>query len=110
MEGGDKRLGGCKERIFSYLKREGENSGKRRLFINNLPQSGKIFLRWFNGNQSLKFPTKGMAFKVSCGGCKKCKKYYGGSGYKSILKEIEAVINYRLGGRMGLKSFCRIYS
>ena len=55
-----------------------------------------MFLRWFNGNQFLKFPAKGMAFKVSCGGC---NKYYGGSGYKSILKEIEAVINDRLEGR-----------
>jgi len=46
-----------------------------------------MFLHWFDGNQFLKFPAKG---KVSCGGC---NKYYGGSGYKSFLKEIEAVIN-----------------
>ena len=29
--------GGGKERIFLYLKRERENSGKGGLFINNLP-------------------------------------------------------------------------
>ena len=73
--------------IFFYLKREGENSEKVVFFINNLLQTGKMFLHWFDGNQFLKFPAKG---KVSCGGC---NKYYGGSGYKSFLKEIEAVIN-----------------
>ena len=39
--------------------------------INNLAQTGKIFLHWFDGNQFLVFPAKGMAFKVSCGGCNK---------------------------------------
>ena len=51
-----------------------------------------MFLRWFDRNQFLKFPAKGMACKVSCGGC---NKYCGGSDYKSVLKEIEAVINDR---------------
>ena len=35
-------------------------------FINNLAQTGKIFLHWFDGNQFLTFPAKGMAFKVHC--------------------------------------------
>ena len=33
--------------------------------INNLAQTGKIFLHWFDGNQFLAFPAKRMAFKVS---------------------------------------------
>ena len=39
--------------------------------INNLAQTGKIDLHWFDRNQFLTVPAKGMAFKVSCGGCNK---------------------------------------
>ena len=62
-----KRLGG-EERIF-YLDREGEIRQRVVFSINNLTQTGKILLHWFDGNQFLTFPAKGMAFKVSCGGC-----------------------------------------
>ena len=61
---------GGRNDIF-YLNREGEIRGKGGLFINNLAQTGKIVLHWFDGNQFLAFPAKGMAFKVSCGGCNK---------------------------------------
>ena len=62
--------GGGGERIF-YLDREGEIREKVVFLINNLAQTGKIFLRWFDRNQFLIFPAKGMAFKVSCGECNK---------------------------------------
>ena len=39
------------------------------ILIDNLVQTGKMFLYWLDGNQFLTFPAKGMAFKVSCGGC-----------------------------------------
>ena len=82
--GGGKRLGvGGRKDIFC-LKREGGNKRIGGLLINNLPQTGKMFLHWFDGNQFLKFPANGMAFKVSCGGCHRC---YGASGYKSSLKK-----------------------
>ena len=58
------------ERIF-YLDREGEIREEVVFLINNLAQTGKIFLHWFDRNQFLTFPAKGMAFKVSCGGCNK---------------------------------------
>ena len=46
------------------------NKGKGGHFDRyNLLQTGKMFLYWFDGNQFLTFPAKGMAFKVSCGGC-----------------------------------------
>ena len=61
-----------------------------------------MFLYWFDGNQFQKFPAKGMAFKVGCG---ECNQYYGGSGYKSFLKEIEAVINDSQGVGWGLRAF-----
>ena len=48
---------------------EGEIRQRVVLLINNLTQTGKILLHWFDGNQFLTFPAKGMAFKVSCGGC-----------------------------------------
>ena len=88
-EGGINDWGGAKKGYFLISKGKGKIQEKVVFFINNLPQTGKMFLHWFDGNQCLKFPAKGMAFKVSCG----CNKYCGGSGYKSILKEIEAVIN-----------------
>ena len=37
--------------------------------MDNLPQTGRMVLSWFDGNQFLTFSAKGMAFKVSCGGC-----------------------------------------
>ena len=66
-EEGGKRLGGKKG--FFYLDREGDIRQRVVLLINNLTQTGKILLHWFDGNQFLTFPAKGMAFKVSCGGC-----------------------------------------
>ena len=68
--GGGKRLGG-EERIFFISIGKGKLGGKVVFLINNLAQTGKIFLHWFDGNQFLAFPAKGMAFKVSCGGCNK---------------------------------------
>ena len=56
------------EKGFFYLDREGEIRGKGGFLINNLAQTGKIFLHWFDGNQFLTFPANGMASKVSCGG------------------------------------------
>ena len=49
------------------------------------------------GLMEIIFLTKGMALKVSCGGC---NKYYGSSGYKSSLKEIMWSMTGR-GGRGG---------
>ena len=69
MGEGGKRLGGGRKDIF--YNREGKIRGKGALFIINLAQTGKIFLHWFDGNQFLTFPAKGMVFKVSCGGCNK---------------------------------------
>ena len=66
-EEGGKPLGGKKG--FFYLDMEGEIRQRVVLLINNLTQTGKILLHWFDGNQFLTFPAKGMAFKVSCGGC-----------------------------------------
>ena len=68
-EGGrGKRVRGARKDI-SYLDREGKIREKLIFLINNLAQTGKILLHWFDGNQFLTFPAKGMAFKVSCGGC-----------------------------------------
>ena len=53
------------------LNREGKLGEKVVFFINNLAQTGKIILHWFDGNQFLTFPAEGMAFKVSCGGFNK---------------------------------------
>ena len=69
MGEGDKRLG--EKRIFFISIGKGKLGGKVVFLINNLAQTGKIFLHWFDGNQFLAFPAKGMAFKVSCGGCNK---------------------------------------
>ena len=66
-EGGKRVRGG--ERIFFHCDREGEIREKVVFFISNLAQTGKILLHLFDGNQFLTFPAKGMAFKVSCGGC-----------------------------------------
>ena len=60
--------GGGRKDIF-YLDKEGEIRERVVFFINNLAQTSKILLHWFDGNQFLTFPAKGMAFKVSCGGC-----------------------------------------
>ena len=38
------------------------------ILIDNLPQTGRMFLSWCDGNQFLTFLAKGMAFKVGCGG------------------------------------------
>ena len=59
-----------KERIFFISIGTGKLGGKVVFLIgfNNLAQTGKIFLHWFDGNQFLTFPAKGMVFKVSCGG------------------------------------------
>ena len=95
--------GGAKKGYFLISKGKGKIQEKVVFFINNLPQTGKMFLHWFDGNQFLKLPTKGMSFKVSCGGC---NKYCEGSGYKSILQEIEAVINdICTGVGCGLRAF-----
>ena len=59
------------ERIFFISIEKGKLGEKVVFLINNLAQTGKIFLHWFDGNQFLAFPAKGMAFKVSCGGCNK---------------------------------------
>ena len=67
-EEGGKRVRGARKDI-SYLDREGKIREKLIFLINNLAQTGKILLHWFDGNQFLTFPAKGMAFKVSCGGC-----------------------------------------
>jgi len=56
------------ERIFFSIGK-GKLGEKVVVFINNLAQTGKILLHLFDGNQFLTFPAKGMAFKVSCGGC-----------------------------------------
>ena len=63
--------------IFCISKGNGNIREKVVFSINTLPQTSKIFLHWFDGNQFLTFPAEGMAFKVSCGGC---NKYLGGSG------------------------------
>ena len=68
--GGGKRLGGKKGYFFISIGK-GKLGGKVVFLINNLAQTGKIFVHWFDGNQFLAFPAKGMAFKVSCGGCNK---------------------------------------
>ena len=70
MGEGGTLLGAGEERIF-YLDREGEIREKVVFLINNLAQTGKIYLHWFDRNQFLTVPAKGMAFKVSCGGCNK---------------------------------------
>ena len=91
MGGGGKRLGAGGENGYFFIsKGKGEIREEVVFFINNLPQTGKMFLHWFDGNQFLKFRANGMAFKVSCGGC---HRYHCVSGYKSSLKEIKAVIN-----------------
>ena len=80
------RGGGRRKDIFLSQKGRGKlekKKGVSGLLINNLPQTGKMFLHWVDGNQFLKFPANGMAFKVSCGGCHRC---YGALGYKSSLK------------------------
>ena len=69
--GGGTRLAGRGKGFFFYLDREGEIREKVVFVINNLPQTGKIFVNWFDRNQLLAFPAKGMDFKVSCGGCNK---------------------------------------
>ena len=69
MGEGGKRLGGG-ERIF-FIIGKGKLGAMVLFFIINLAQTGKIFLHWFDGNQFLTFPSKGMVFKVSCGGCNK---------------------------------------
>ena len=74
------KLVGGKERIFFNLNNKRKIREKVVILIDNLLQNGKMFLYWFDGNH---FLTKGMAFKVSCGGC---NTYYGSSGYKSSLK------------------------
>ena len=56
------------ERIFLISIGKGKLGGKVVFLINNLAQTGKIFLHWFDGNQFLAFPAKRMAFKVSCEG------------------------------------------
>ena len=66
-EGGKRVSGG--ERIFFIAIGKGKLRKRWFFFINNLAQTGKILLHLFNGNQFLTFPAKGMAFKVSCGGC-----------------------------------------
>ena len=70
MGEGGKRLGRQRKDIF-YLnnKRKSELREKVVILIDNLPQTGRMFLSWCDGNQFLTFPAKGMAFKVSCGGC-----------------------------------------
>ena len=68
--GGGGTIGG-EERISFILIGKGKLGGKVVFLINNLAQTGKIFLHWFDGNQFLAFPAKRMAFKVSCGGCNK---------------------------------------
>ena len=60
--------GGGRKDIF-YLDKEGEIRERVVFFINNLAQTSKILLHWFDRNQFLTFSSKGMAFKVSCGGC-----------------------------------------
>ena len=86
-------MGGQRNDIF-YLNnnRKSELREKVVILINNLLQTGKMFLFWFDGNQFLTFPAKGMAFKVSCGGCSN-------RGIKlqnlCSLQKIEAVINDR---------------
>ena len=62
-----KRVRGGRKDIF-YRDREGEIREKVVFFINNLAQTGKIYLHWFDRNQFLTVPAKEMAFKVSCGG------------------------------------------
>ena len=61
--------GGGGERIFFISIGKEKLGEKVVVLINNLVQTGKIVLHWFDGNQFLTFPAKGMAFKVSCGGC-----------------------------------------
>ena len=71
MGEGGKRSGGGEERIFFFSIGKGKLGEKAVFLINHLVQTGRIFLHWFDGNQFLAFPAKGMAFKVSFGGCNK---------------------------------------
>ena len=68
-EGVHDQRGGKKDSF--YLDREGEIREKVVFLTNNLAQTGKIYLHWFDRNQFLTVPANGMAFKVSCGGCNK---------------------------------------
>ena len=62
---------GDQGREFLCLNNKGKIRGKVLFFIDRLPQTGKMFMHWFDVNQFLTFPAKGMTFKVSCGGCNK---------------------------------------
>ena len=64
MEGGGQR----KNIFYLNNKRKSELREKVVILIDNLLRTGRMFLSWFDGNQFLTLPTKGMAFKVSCGG------------------------------------------
>ena len=59
--------GGWRKDFFISIGKE-KLGEKVVVLINNLAQTGKIFLHWFDGNQFLTFPANGMASKVSCGG------------------------------------------
>ena len=63
--------GGDKERLFFYLNNERKIREEVVFFIDNLPQTGKMFLHWSDENLFLTFPAKPVAFKVSCGWCDK---------------------------------------
>ena len=60
--------GGGGERIFFISIGKEKLGEKVVVLINNLAQTGKIFLHWFDENQFLTFPANGMASKVSCAG------------------------------------------
>ena len=60
---------GVNDWVFFFISiGRGKLGEKVVVLINNLAQTGKIFLHWFDGNQFLTFPANGMASKVSCGG------------------------------------------
>ena len=63
--------GGDKERLFFYLNNERKIREEVVFFIDNLPQTGKMFLHWSDENLFLTFPAKPVAVKVSCGWCDK---------------------------------------
>ena len=49
---------GQRNDIFFISKGKGEIREKVVFFINNLLQTGKMFLHWFDENHFLKFPEK----------------------------------------------------
>ena len=62
-----KPLEGVPRKGIFYLNNKGKIREKVVFLIDKLPQTGKMSLHWFDVNQFLTFPAKGMTFKVSFG-------------------------------------------